>query len=1452
MTEKGWVRWTAAIAAVVLTLVVAGIAGAYAYLHTRAGLDFLAERIAHAASDEHRTVHIAGLNGSLLSSARIANITVSDKTGPFLQIENIAVDWTLGALLDKTLDIERLSVAHLSMLRLPEYADTGNQPTPLAFSLPLGFRVANAAIAEIVLAQPVLGQAQTISAKASALLAADLSAAGLELSISPARGSAKIVEIDFEFAAAPAKFTANVRIDEPEGGVIGRLAGLPAGERLLVELKGEGPPDAWRGALSLETGIGASIASRVDVSLRGEILAVSLTGTADVAAALPAELHPLLLPHVGFQSEAVFRPAEGLTIKHLTVERPNFRVSASGRYIFEDRNIAAKIAIGSTGDRPLAETFPMIPFGAARIDTEITGTPDAPNIAVDYQVDRLVKEPFRIASLSGTALIARAAGGAFDAKGTLRASGIDTTASVPSGLVGSTLDATIAGTIKSDGTVADLNVRASSGALVVALSGNLDREAEGTVHFSVEHDSIGPLFRTSGLALDGRLHAEGTARGSFGQMAFSATASGALEKLAGDRTLVALTGKSVSFGGAVSWVADNPLEVVGLEVNTAAGKVRADGTVDMEGSRFSGNVDFTAAALAPFSALAGTGLGGSAFLSAAIDGPFDALSARGQARIENLEIEGKPIGQIGIGFTARQARSDAELALRLGGTVLEKALSGSLNANVGRNAVSLSNVEVALGKNRITGSIGLELLKKRVFGEINSTLVSLSDLPDFGAPALAGAATIQLSAGSDAANAVDLVVSAHDIRIAATADGHAAIETVAGRLRLSDPFTEQTFSGDLRLNGASLGSVQGGQASVVFEGTPADAVWDAAGKLAEPHALSITSKGRLSFARNTLLLSVGALEGEIAGEAVRLQAPVRATFAPETWRIEPVDLALAGGRARISAAMTTGRLAASGRLDDLPARLATFADSRIRLRGRVDGTLEMSGAVDRPNLKVSVRARDILPANITQEDIVGFTIALDVTQDTGNAEARFELSGPNETQATASLKTRPIFRSGTVLPEPEAPLSGQIEATGRLELVDSLIGLGEDRLAGHIKANATLAGSFDSPRVNGDARLQEGFYEGVATGSVLRNIEAHVSFTGDSARLESLSADDGAEGRISGKGSVRLSGPTGANGGIEIALMRFTAIRNSLAAAVTSGALTLSGSLETPKLSGALTIENGEIRIPDELPADVVRLEVVEINRLAIGKKAEPAGEPSGSSVYPVELDVGIAIPGRTFVRGRGLVSEWKGDLKVSGTSRDPRISGKLQSVRGTFAFAGRTFVLTSGSVAFPDGAIGEPEITATAEAKLSDIVALVGISGTVSKPSIDVSSVPPLPQEEVLAQILFGKSTGQLSAIQAAQLAQTAATLSGKSSIGIMDKVRQALGVDVLDVETTEGNTTGASLKAGKYVTDDIFLSVTQGTEPGSQKVGAEVQVLPNVTVESNVSGDADSNIGINWKWDY
>ena len=95
---------------------------------------------------------------------------------------------------------------------------------------------------------------------------------------------------------------------------------------------------------------------------------------------------------------------------------------------------------------------------------------------------------------------------------------------------------------------------------------------------------------------------------------------------------------------------------------------------------------------------------------------------------------------------------------------------------------------------------------------------------------------------------------------------------------------------------------------------------------------------------------------------------------------------------------------------------------------------------------------------------------------------------------------------------------------------------------------------------------------------------------------------------------------------------------------------------------------------------------------------------------------------------------------------------------------------------------------------------------------------MPPLPQDEVLAHLLFGSGVGRLGALEVASIAAGLATLTGAGG-GIgdpLDKVRQGLGLDRLAVRN--GANGSPALEAGRYIAPRVYLGARQGASGGSQ----------------------------------
>jgi len=150
------------------------------------------------------------------------------------------------------------------------------------------------------------------------------------------------------------------------------------------------------------------------------------------------------------------------------------------------------------------------------------------------------------------------------------------------------------------------------------------------------------------------------------------------------------------------------------------------------------------------------------------------------------------------------------------------------------------------------------------------------------------------------------------------------------------------------------------------------------------------------------------------------------------------------------------------------------------------------------------------------------------------------------------------------------------------------------------------------------------------------------------------------------------------------------------------------------------------------------------------------------------------------------------------------------------------------------------------------DLTATIRITGTADQPQIDLSSIPDLPRDEIVSRILFGKGTERLSTLETAQLGLAIAELSGRTPGGldILGLARKTLGVDVLRVE--EAGDSGPAVSAGKYLSDKIYLELEQGLGAESGNVSIELEVTPNISVTSEVSGTGASSSGVQFQWDY
>lgn len=591
--------------------------------------------------------------------------------------------------------------------------------------------------------------------------------------------------------------------------------------------------------------------------------------------------------------------------------------------------------------------------------------------------------------------------------------------------------------------------------------------------------------------------------------------------------------------------------------------------------------------------------------------------------------------------------------------------------------------------------------------------------------------------------------------------------------------------------------------------------------------------------------------------AGRLRGVDFKTITPAVLKLAPSERSLAllanvgGGKADVNVRQASGALQARAALSNVGLGLIDQD-----FDGRFDANLTLSG--QGPHLGGLLEARLTgagergAPAAQTVNGVVKAQLA-DAAM-TVDAQLGGQGLSSHAHLVLPALATAAPFHIALVR---TAPMRGDFAAEGEIKPLWTLI-MGDERsLAGNVHATGTLSGTIADPQARGDATIQNGAFTDSATGLKLANVSLAARLDQNAIDVSSLTAKDGAGGSLAGQGRISLE--RAGVSSFRLDLNKFRLIDNDIATASASGQATISRSAEgSVKLSGAMTINRADVAANPPTPSGVTPMDVVEINRRpGTGGHLQAANH----SAPAVALDVALNAPRGVFLKGRGLDVELSLDAHVGGTTANPDLGGTARVVRGDYDFGGKRFQFDNrGVVALStDPSLIRLDLTATRDDP--SLTAVIRIEGTAAKPRITLTSTPVLPQDEVLAQVLFGASASQLSPLDAATLASAAASLAGGAGFDITANLRSFAHLDRL---TFGGDTPGALVSGGKYVTNNVYIEIAGGANgPAGTvewRVRRDLSVVsriggaPTVGSANNVPGATAnaSDIAIRWRKDY
>jgi translocation and assembly module TamB len=1427
-----------------LGLVLLLIGAAFGFAQTGPGQRAISAALERALASPERTVKVEGLGGLVPFDLHLGRLAVADPQGVWLDLEGLHLSWSPGALLRGRIEVTALTADRIRLQRLSS-SKTPLELPELPSSLP-PLAIERLAVPRIELGPAVLGEAATFSLVGRLAGTDDGHAVVLALDAERVDQRTASAKLDARLNLDPAALKLTLDATET-GGLLARLSGQPDAGDFTLHLKGSGPLDAWTGDLKMDAERLARADARLQIAL-AEQPTVRLDGSLWPAAGLlPGQVASLVGERLGL-AVTVSRPADQrLSVQDLRVTTASGDLSGRAELNLERNQISAtadlevpKLApLGSLLETPLSGALSahLVAAGALRQPKgRLSLAIDAPAIGqiaadrLETSLDFTMPEPAAV-QVSGTGRLTR-----------LRP---------PPDLPLATQDISwrLALTGSADGPLTLSQLALSARDLTLNASGTLDPTTlAGHAKLGLDAPRLGPLTAPFGQRLDGRARLAADLGIGEGARRIEVDLTGGVQDLTGLPPAIAeLLGSAPRLTAQATLEPDRRLAIDGLTVEGAAATLGGDLALTLPERKLEGKVTLALPKLALLAPVVGQDLAGALEVTVVPGGSLAAPTALVEARGQKLVVAGRPVESLTLRTSAKDLLTAPEGALEVAARASGLEAKLVTGYRLQGQELHLTDLHLTGPRSRIGGDLTVDLERTLARGELKGEVGELAAFAPVLPVRLRG--QLKLDARLDSASerqSVALNLDATDL------------QSDFGRLRqmrlsatVADALGTPSVDGNLELDAFHQDQIALDHAALTAKGpvTELALTLTAEGKVPQP--LKLDGRAGLSLGK-PLRLRIEQLGGKLAGATLRLAQPAELTVGGESSKLAGLDLRLGDARLTASADLGARSVAADARLDALPlALLARFGGPAMT--GKANATLRLQGPAGDPrgSLELSatgLRSNDLTfaqlpPADLTvRAELAGQRLTVD-------ARGRGVSKQPMTLSAELPLVVR-FDRREFALPE-DGALSGRLNADLALTRLAGLAGLEDQTLSGDLNLDLSLNGTLRAPGIQGTVAVKDGGYANGTTGTVLRAIALRARADGRQLVIEQFSATDGGSGSLSGSGAITIDPAANFPVSLQAEMKNARLVRRDDADATISGKVQLRGDLAQLRLTGGLTVDHAELRIPDSTGPKIAVIPVEEIG----GGRARPVTPAPTGPALALALDLKVDLPGQVFLSGRGLESEWQGQLRVTGSVDKPILVGTIKIKRGYFDFIDQRLNLSKGVISFGGATPPDPTLDIEARAQKASVTAIIQIQGEALDPKLTLTSQPPLPQDEVLSRLMFDRDTSSITPIQAAQLAFALNRLRG-GGLDVMGKLRSILHVDTLDVtsnSSSNGSDTGnETVRAGKYLNKDVYLELQKGMTPESGKARVEVQILPNVSVQAETGENAQSGIGLQWRYNY
>ena len=1384
-------RTAAKWTAIVFGVLLLLIAIVFLGINTDVGRRYVVSQINNLEMESGLDIDIGRIEGSIYGKFTVHDLVLKDPKGTFFVAPVAEMDWRPFAYMRNHVDIRSLTIPRARLYRAPELKQTGDPNAPLLPDLDID--IGRLRVGRLLLDAPVTGQRNLLSIDGRAKIADGRAQLALNTGALTAPGIAGGDRIILRLDAVPEANRLDVaaRIDAPANGFVASMTGVR--QPIVATVGGRGSWTNWQGRA--QALLGGKPFANLTVGARNGTFSVDGPIRPDIL--VPASARRVLSPFV--QVSLVTTLAERRADTRLRLRSRALAIAAQGmldlgQSRFGDFRVAARLL------EPGA-IMPNLRGRDVRVALVLNGGFGTPTVAYDLQAGAL---GFAATTVEG-----------------LRASGrarIDTDRIVVpisararriTGLneaVGSlATNVAIDGSLAISGTkVLSDNLRIRSDrinatAIIVAdlakgqyragLQGRINNYLVRGIGLLDIQSNMDVVSQAGGFGISGRV-AVRTRR---------IDNASARDFLGGNAIIT--TNINMNPAGTITF-SNFRLAAPQLRISSGSGTYSPDGRIN---ARFAG-------------------------VSTAY-GPI-AVAITGTATAPDIQIRAARPG-FGLGLSNVQAR------IRATGRGYEITATGQ--SQYGPFAADLL---VLTGR----GPLTIEIRRLTIAGfTFRGRVVQTPAGPFAGTLQASGQGlngTVRLSAVGSVQRA-DVSARANGAQIPANPPiliQRGIIEATA----ILYP-TAPSIVADVQLAGLRRGDllVQTARARVNYRGGRGQAQVVAQGSSGVPFRVASNIALTPTHIR-------AALQGTVNRIDFRTANPADIRKVGTDWQLAPTAIVLPQGRIRVAGRFGNG-MTIQSRLDNLDLSIFNVFSPGLGLGGRANGSLDFAQPSGASFPGADARINII---NFTRAGIATVSAPVNIaTQATlrpeGGAIAAVIRRG-GAVIGRAQVRLQPVGGGGGWMERlMAAPLSGGIRYNGPAQVLSSFAGLANQQVSGPIGIAADFSGRVQNPQFAGIVRANNLTFEDETYGTRITNLALQGRFTSSTFEITQLSGRAG-RGTLTGRGTVGLASAADFPIDIRLNFDNAQLARGDDLGATVSGELAITNS----RAGGALI--RGDLTLP-QVRYQIVRQGAAQVVELAgVRRRGDPLVRPdlvnqqeAAPSIW--KLDLRLRAQNQVFVSGMGLESEWRTDLRIGGTSASPTMVGEARVIRGTFSFSGQRFELTTGEVEFTGSKPINPRLNIRASGDVKDVTITMGISGTGTNPQIAFSSSPSLPQDEIMARLLFGGSVTELSALQLVQVGMSLNALRGGSGgLNPLGKLRSASGAARLRIlGADEATGRGTALAAGFYLSRNIYLELITDAR-GFTATQIEIALSKALSILSQAGSSGTSSVNARYRKRY